>query len=232
MSDLCKSLHEQLESLPLFSFPFEQNSLPANGIYFFYEKGEWWGHGGMKQRTVRIGTHKDGNFRSRIAEHFVLNERKMNFSAGSPAPHERSIFRKNIGRALLNRDRDSYLVVWEIDFTSRLARQQKAHLRDVEKEKHIEAEVSRIMRENFCFRFIVVEEEFQRMGGSGLESRLIGTVANCKLCRPSRNWLGNFSPKTKIRESGLWLEQHLSSPQVSETDMETVSEAVARHRVD
>jgi hypothetical protein len=68
--------------------------------------------------VVRIGTHRDGNFRSRIGEHFLLNESKMNFTAENPAPHERSIFRKNIGRALLNRAGDDYLKTWEIDFTT------------------------------------------------------------------------------------------------------------------
>jgi hypothetical protein len=34
------------------------------------------------------------------------------------------------------------------------------------------------------------------MGSQGLESRLIGTIAQCKLCRPSKNWLGLYL-KTK-----------------------------------
>jgi len=103
MSELCRWLHEQLEQLP------------ENWIYFFYEDGEIWGHGGYKQRIVRIGTHKDGNFISRIKEHFLFDESKMNFDTTKPAPHERSIFRKNIGRALLNKEKDEYLKIWEID---------------------------------------------------------------------------------------------------------------------
>ena len=35
----------------------------------------------------------------------------------SPAPKDRSIFRKNIGRDLLNREKDPYLECWEADFT-------------------------------------------------------------------------------------------------------------------
>jgi hypothetical protein len=39
-----------------------------------------------------------------------------------------SIFRKNIGRALLNRDHDPFLPTWELDRTSRLAREKHVTL--------------------------------------------------------------------------------------------------------
>jgi hypothetical protein len=110
-------LHEQLEQLPLIRYPFKLDQLPENGIYFFYEDGEIWGHGGDKPRIVRVGTHRDGNFRSRISEHYLLNESWMDFDENKPKPSDRSIFRKNIGRALLNKDKDSYLQIWNIDFT-------------------------------------------------------------------------------------------------------------------
>ncbi len=122
MSELCRWLHEQLEQLPTFQYPFNLDVLPENGIYFFYEKGESWGHGGTKPRVVRVGTRKDGNLRKRLAEHFLLDERKMSFDASKPAPRERSIFRKNIGRALLNQRKDEYLKIWELDFTSHRSR--------------------------------------------------------------------------------------------------------------
>ena len=118
-TELCKWLNEQLSKLPLIRFPFELANLPENGIYFFYEDGESSGRNNSELRITRVGTSKDGNFRNRIAEHYLLNESKMNFDINKPAPHERSIFRKNIGRALLNRQRDDYLKIWELDFTSR-----------------------------------------------------------------------------------------------------------------
>ena len=68
------------------------------------KKGEIIDHGyGPKPRIARIGTHKN-NFQSRISEHFLLKESKMNFSIANPKPSDRSIFRKNIGRALLNKN--------------------------------------------------------------------------------------------------------------------------------
>ena len=126
MSDECSWLHEKLELLPLFKFPFNLDELPNNGIYFFYERNEDAIH--IKQsnldnikkispRIVRIGTHRECNFRSRISEHFLLNDSRMNFSAIRAKPSDRSIFRKNIGRSILNKQNDDYLKIWDIDFT-------------------------------------------------------------------------------------------------------------------
>lgn len=226
MTELCKWLHENIEQLPLIKFPFKLEQLPENGIYFFYEDGEIWGHGGDKQKIVRIGTHKNGNFRSRIKEHFLLDESKMNFDATKPAPKDRSIFRKNIGRALLNKEKDNYLKIWEIDFTIKANRERYRDYRDIQKEKRIEIEITKILREHFSFRFIILENESDRIGAEGLESSLIGTIANCKLCRPSNNWLGRYSTKKQIKESGLWLIQHLNAKCINEKDKKIILNAI------
>ena len=189
MSERCKWLHEQLEQLPFTRYPFNLSELPENGIYFFYEEGETWGHGEVKPRIVRVGTSKDGNFRKRISEHYLLDELKMNFNAFKPAPHERSIFRKNIGRALLNQRRDDYLKTWEMDFTSHKTRTGNAHFRDIEKEKKLEREITNLLRNKFSFKFIELKDQAQRMGKTGLESALIGALAQCPLCKSSKNWL-------------------------------------------
>jgi len=224
---LCRWLHLQLEKLPLIRCPFNIGQLPENGIYFFYEDGESCSHD-VGLRIVRVGTHKDGNFRSRIAEHFLINQNKMNFDAAKSAPHDRSIFRKNIGRALLNRDGDSYLRVWDIDFLTAAARQKSGHLRNIGKERRVEAEVTEVLRRTFSFRWVVFEGQTQRMGSTGLESALIGTLAQCHVCGPSQGWLGNHSPVGRIRESGLWLFQHLSSEPMTVEQCEVLAKAVER----
>jgi hypothetical protein len=214
-------LHDQLESLPVFRYPFELKLLPKNGVYFFYEDGERSEHGdGMSRpRIVRVGTHKENNFRSRISEHFLLNESKMNFTQINPKPSDRSIFRKNIGRALLNKRRDlDYLKVWEIDFTSNINRDNHSHFRKIEKEKTIESQITDLIRKRFYFRFISIERQEKRMGKIGIESRLIGTVTSCKLCKPSDHWLGKFSIKPQIKNGKLWLSQHLDSVGLSDSD--------------
>jgi hypothetical protein len=227
-SDLCNWLHDSLDALSIVSYPFDTGALPKNGIYFFYEKGERRSHDESRPRIVRVGTHRDGNFRSRIAEHFVSNERKMRFTQDHPSPHDRSIFRKHIGRALLNKTGDPYLSVWDLDFTTPAERAASRHLRDISKEVAIESEITRILRETFSFRFIEIAEEVQRMGGEGLERALIGTLSSCPLCGPSDTWLGNHSPNAKIRESGLWLVQHLSAASLSLVQVQAVTASISQ----
>ena len=208
MSQNCKELHERIESLPLMHYPFALEQLPRNGIYFFYETGETWGHGGEHQRIVRIGSHRQGNFKSRIGEHYLLKESAMDFDKNKPKPSDRSIFRKNIGRAVLWRDGDDYCDLWEIDFTYRANRDAYKHLRNIRKEKKIEAEITRIMRDRFAFRFIEIDDEKERIGKNGLEKEYIATASGCQQCTPSETWLGRFSPVARIRDSGLWLVQY------------------------
>ena len=208
MSETCKWIHEQLELLPIFKYPFDSKLLPNNGIYFFYEEGENSDHGNGRNRSriVRIGTHKENNFKSRISEHFLLNESKMKFTQTNPKPSDRSIFRKNIGRALLNKRRDfDYLRIWEIDFTSSINRTNHSHLRNIEKERDIEYQITELLRKGFYFRLISLEGQKKRMGKSGIESRLIGQVASCEVCKPSDDWLGKFSTKPPIKNGKLWL---------------------------
>jgi hypothetical protein len=198
-------------------YPFRLEELPKNGIYFFYENGEVWGHGGEKPRIVRVGTHRQGNFRSRIADHYLLG-RNLVLDPMKPAPKDRSIFRKNLGRAILKKRGLPYLDVWDIDFTSRKNREENHHLRNMRLEVEIEEEISRILRENFFFKYIVLEDMEARIGEKGLESKLIATLAQCPLCKPSEKWLGNYSPVKRIRTSGLWLYQHLDSSKIQEED--------------
>jgi len=66
------------------------------------------------------------------------------------------------------------------------------------------------------------------MGADGLESSLIGTIVKCKLYKPSGNWLGNHSSKIKIKESGLWLVQHLKANDINEDNKETILGAIRR----
>ena len=228
MSETCKWLHERLEQLPLISYPFDLNDLPRSGIHFFYEEDETWGHGGQRPRIVRVGSHRGGTFRGRISEHYLLNESKMNFDGSRMPPRDRSIFRKNIGRAVLNMAGDEYLDVWNIDLMPRENRDRYAHLRDIDSEKVVERSVTTILREHFSFRFILLEERDERLGNQGIESALIGTLAGCHLCKPSPRWLGNYSPVDKIRDSGLWQVQHVTHPSLTASQRESVLQAIQR----
>ena len=87
-------------------------------------------------------------------------------------------------------------------------------------------EVSRLLQEKFSFRFVMMGNERERKGNAGIESRIIGTLSRCSCCCSSDSWLGRHSPIDKIRESGLWLVQHLESEGLTDLGMERLSECI------
>jgi hypothetical protein len=205
---VCEHLHIWANSLPLFRCPFDVNKIPANGLYILFERGEI-GHGA--NRIVRVGTHRgEGQLSSRLCQHFVKENK------------DRSIFRKNVGRALLNRDHDPFLAFWQLDLTTR--RMKAAHTDiDLKRQLEIERAVSAYMRENFSFVVVRLEEEAERLR---LESKLISTVSSCDICGPSSQWLGLSSPVNKIRESGLWLVNELYREALTDIDLEDLKRSV------
>jgi Predicted EndoIII-related endonuclease len=42
----------------------------------------------------------------------------------------------------------------------------------------------------------------------------------CQKCKPSENWFGLYSPKEKIKKSGLWLVNELYKVPLSDKDIE------------
>ncbi len=54
---------------------------------------------------------------------------------------DRSIFRKNIGRALLNKVKDPYLAAWELDLTTSEAKKKYSTFVDLNKQKQVEQQV-------------------------------------------------------------------------------------------
>jgi hypothetical protein len=198
MSQICEQLHRYFQSLKRFNFPFKNKEIPKNGIYILYEKNE---HGHGSNRIVRVGSHTgDNQLRSRLKQHFLIENK------------DRSIFRKNIGRCLLNSKNDPYLAIWELDSTSREMKENNKYLIQSEYQLRIEKEVSTYIQNNFSFCVLQVDEKEKRLQ---LESKIISTVSLCTDCYPSDNWLGLHSPKEKIRQSGLWLVNELYKESLS-----------------
>lgn len=191
MSQICSELHILARSLPRYRFPYNPVLIPHNGIYLLFERGET-GHEG--ERIVRIGTHTGKNqLRARLEQHFISENK------------DRSIFRKNIGRALLNQTEDPFLAEWEIDRTSTATREKYGKGNEKERIK-VEKMISSYLQSSMSFVVIPINERDDRLS---LESRIISTVSLCEECGPSSHWLGKFSPKEKVRTSGLWLVNEL-----------------------
>ncbi len=211
MSELCAKLHEIIREGKQFDFSMGYDSIPKNGIYIMFEKGEM-AHGA--DRIVRIGSHTgDDQLRSRLFQHFE-NENK-----------NRSIFRKNIGRCILNINNSPYLSVWELDTTSKKNKEQYSLLIDKVLEKDLERQISDYIQTNISFCILDVSSKIDR---NYFETRLIGTVSSCSECLPSENWIGRYSPKDKIIESGLWQVNNLYSQALNKEELFFVSTALIR----
>jgi hypothetical protein len=207
MNNNCADIHKWFGRKKIYNFPFDRDDIPENGIYVLFEKGEF-AHD--TNRIVRIGTHTGHNqLHSRLKQHFIKENK------------DRSVFRKNIGRAILNKDNDPFLKQWEIDLTTKAAKEKFLASIDFKKQMEIESAVSEYIQENFTFVVFPINDKEQRLY---FESKLISTVSHCRECKSSINWLGNFSPKEKIRESGLWLVNELWKIPLSEEDMDVLKQ--------
>lgn len=203
MSKECEKIHDLSKNLERQGFPFDESKIPSNGIYILFEKGESGHHG---DRIVRVGTHTGANqLRSRLKQHFLIENK------------DRSIFRKNIGRALLTRNNDPFIESWELDLTTRRAKEKYSSSIDFTYQKKIEAQVSQYIQSNFSFCVFEVNNKEERLE---VESKIIATVSWCDACKQTRDWLGNYSPKDKIVKSGLWLINELYKTPFGPPDIE------------
>lgn len=211
MNNCCNELHHLFNRMPVHQFPFDPNNIPRNGIYVLFEEGET-AHGA--NRIVRIGTHTGNDqLRSRLRQHFVTENK------------DRSIFRKNIGRALLNKAQDdSFLKQWQIDLTTRAAKARYLHAIDLEKLKNVEREVTSYIQRAFKFVVFGVADKSSRLE---LESKIISTVSRCQDCSHSAGWLGNHSPIEKICQSGLWLVNELYKTPFAQSEVDELKKLIS-----
>lgn len=203
MSEICKIIHNKINSLPRFSYPFNNAEIPKNGIYFLFQKNE---HSHSLDRIVLVATHTGkNNLSSRINEHFVTKNK------------DRSIFRKQIGRALLNKNRDPFIAEWNIDLTRCSAKEMYENQISKDKILKLENLVSEYIQENFSFAVLPMETKDNRMFW---KSRLIAEISNCEECRPSKEWFGFNCLLENISKSGLWQTQHTKDKPMNTQELE------------
>ena len=104
--DRCLELHKIFNGMKRYNANNIDEIPFNNGVYIFFEKGEKY-HG--MDRIVRVGTDTgQNNLRRRIKQHLL----------GSNKDH--SVFRKNIGRAFLNKKGNYELLqYWNLSLTRR-----------------------------------------------------------------------------------------------------------------
>jgi hypothetical protein len=207
---MAMELHKLFDNLYRFSYPFEKDlvKIPSNGIYIKFEEGEK--IEGM-DRIVRIGTDTGNNqLHSRLFQHFENKNQR------------RSIFRKNIGRSILNKENNTYLEYWELPITSKADKEKNLKYIDFDFEQLIEQEISNYLQKKFSFCVFQVDNKEDRLFW---ESKIIATIAQSGI-RPTSNWLGNYSPKSKIRQYGLWQIQQLMNPPLTLDEFEKLRNVI------
>ncbi len=174
---------------------------PQRGIYFFQEAGECGFDTGSDRRIVRVGTHalKTGSgtkLWTRLSQH-----RGPARSGGGN--HRGSIFRLIVGTALIERDSYDY-PSWGQGSSAR---------REVrEREQPLEQAVSVVIGD-MPFLWLAAEDEpgpysLRRY----IERNAIALLSNFgkePLDAPSRDWLGHFCNRKRVRISGLWNSNHV-----------------------
>ncbi len=203
--DLCIALHMVFNALPRYDWTMINDIPYKNGIYIMIEMGQYFQ--GM-DRIARVGTHRGQNrLLTRLKNHFTSNN------------SNRSIFRKNIGRVLLNKAEDPYIKVWELDSTRTEDKIRNSGLIDKVKEAEIEEKISNYLKKNISFVCFPVETKEERLR---LEEGIISLLNNAPSFVPSENWIGLSSPIKDISESGLWNKQGLNGTPLSEIEFEKI----------
>ena len=206
-----ENVHRLFDTAPEYTWDRIDDIPFSNGVYVMFEKSEQFK--GYK-RITRVGTHRgDGNLKSRLETHFIREDKNW------------SIFRKNIGRAILNKDNDPYLKIWDMDTGTPEARQRYADLIDEVKESGIEKRISLFLRHHVTFSCIEVDSWFDRLR---IEEGLIATLNQDPEFKPSKDWFGKYSPEYEIRNSGLWLKRGLDKMPLKRMDIELMEDSIQK----
>lgn len=179
-----------LEKGALFGGPHP--GLPLNGIYFFFENGQKITIDGIEyDRIVRVGINeKRGNFIKRIRDHYKGNI-------------EGSVFRENIGWAILERD----------GMKPKEFYKTKRRYRQINSGGPLEDRISKYFSEALTFKAFAINHEKLAIYEEAL-IEILSIYYQYKIWRKELNldnWLGllSYSRKDKIRRSGLWNSNHI-----------------------
>ena len=188
--EFCEIVHQLLDQLPKYDKkPSECNGkIPKNGIYFWYENGET--RNGGRLRITRVGINKkQDRLHGRINEHYTSDR------VGSS-------FRKDIGAALMSKNGES---VSEIKEWRKDRKKEDPRFKDP-KFVCYNSYTTQELKQHFSYCVLKIDDLCER---SVLEIRLISLFSNCNHCLPTCTWLGKYSDKQEIRDSGLWNKDYV-----------------------
>jgi hypothetical protein len=185
---------------------------PHRGVYFFFENREARTDSGIGPRVVRVGTHalketSQTTLWKRLAQH--AGQRT---SGGGN--HRGSIFRLLLGEALKRREGNDQPATWGLGADpGAAALKQSLSAQEI---KASELPLERAVSQYICsmpFLVVGVDDEAGPDSLRGLVERnaiaLLSNYHRAPLDPPSEKWLGRSSGRDRVRESGLWNNNHV-----------------------
>ncbi len=169
---------------------------PRMGVYFFFEEGEVRTADISMSRVVRIGTHTVSRGSKTTLWHRLRTHRGTSTLTGN---HRGSIFRSHVGSAILGKSKGRLNVpTWGSGQTAS---------KDIrESEVELEREVSDYIGSLSLLWLAVGDEPSATSDRSYIERNAIALLSGPTgpLDLPSNRWLGRYSTREAIRQSGLW----------------------------
>ena len=204
-TNLCKAVHQFFNMMPRMDYQMISKISFNTGIYIMFEKDQKYGE---LDRIVRVGTHtSDGRLKARLVDHFIRKNK------------DGSILRKNLGKALLNKNNDPYLDTWSMDTSNPGNRE----LINEVKQAEIENSVTDYLCNNISFVCFPVINKEDRLR---IEEALTSLLNRSDDFYPDNNWLGKFSPVTRICQSGLWLTQGLDAEPLMAEELQFIKDSI------
>ena len=175
---------------------------PTRGVYFFFEPGEVRTDSGDGLRVVRVGTHAL-TARSRTTLWNRLSSHRGTAGTGG-GNHRGSIFRLLVGTALMHRDPSCAVDTW------RQGNSAASPVRDAE--RALERRVSGVIGAMPLLWLRIDDPPDPASRRGYIERNAIGLLSDFDRVPhdpPSRGWLGSHCTRPKVRQSGLWNQQHV-----------------------
>ena len=214
---LCYELHKLFNSMKRYTFENIDDIPFDNGIYIFFQKGEKYGE---FDRIVRVGTDTGQNqLKSRMRQHLTRENK------------DRSIFRKNIGRAMLAKGNNPLLNYWNIDFTTKKNKELFFNEEKSAECAAVEKDISAFMKENFSFVVFCVNTKEERLR---LEEGIISALYQANDFVASADWLGNYVPEkrgTHVKKSRMWLSQGLKAKMLTNQELQKIQLACQQNNI-